>query len=103
MTWESKEQGTARRSTQERFRIYHEQLEFGCPEFIEALNAQDEDETLGFKQGFAKELLACIGDHLSIADIEQIVEVFSDELITRNIERNRDISKIVERMLNKNE
>lgn len=103
MTWESNELGTARRSTQQRFRIFLEQLDFFSEEFQKTFDPNSEDDQyLSFKQGFAKELLACLGDHLSIADIEQIVEVFSDELIIRNIQRNRDISDRVKRMLNEN-
>lgn len=88
MTWNKKELGVARRSTQQRFRIYYEQLDFFSKEFQKTFDPNShDDQHLAFKKGFAKELLAAIGDHISISDLQQIVEVFSDELKSREEER----------------
>lgn len=78
MTWETKELGTARRSFQDRFRVYFEQMDLFSEEARDFWNDKTDEveEYLMYKQGFAKELLACMEDHLSIADLQQIVEVF---------------------------
>lgn len=86
MSWNSKYLGVARRSTQQRFRIFLEQLDFFSKEFQDA-NSED-NQYLSYKDGFAQELLNVIGDDISIADIRQIVSVFSKELDTRLAEKN---------------
>lgn len=86
MTWQQIELGTARRSTQQRFRIYLEQLDFFSDEFLNTFNPHVQ-RYLAQKNGFAKELLDTLGDHLSIADLQQIVDVFQEELFSRERER----------------
>lgn len=93
MSWENKGTAIARRSTQTRFVIHTEQLEFGSPEFVQALNAEGEDEHLVYKDGFAKELLEAIGDSLSISDLKQIIDVFGKEYQERESERQEHIKR----------
>lgn len=99
MTWESKELGTARRSYQDRFRIYFEQMDLFSEEAKDFWNDEvDElEEQLTFKQGFAKELLSCMEDHLSIADLKQIVEVFGARYEEREAKRLEFVSKLKEK------
>ena len=87
MSWEKKATAVARRSTQTRFVIHTEELEFASPEFIQSLNAEDENEHLAYKDGFAKELLKAIGDNLSISDLKQIIDVFTIEYDKRESKR----------------
>lgn len=85
--WQQTELGTARRSTQQRFRIYLEQLDFFSEEFRSACSNTDLEDYLTNENGFAKELLNTLGDHLSIADLRQIVDVFQEELFSRERKR----------------
>lgn len=80
MTWESKEMGSARRSYQDRFRIYFEQMDLFSEEAKDFWTDETDEfeEYVMYENGFAKELLACMEDHLSIADLAQIVEVFGE-------------------------
>jgi len=91
MTWETKNISIARRSTQTRFVIHTEQLEFASPEFVQALNNDDENEALAYKDGFAKELLSAIGDELSVSDLKQILDVFGKKYAEREAERQERI------------
>lgn len=92
MSWEIIDEKIARRSFQTRFIIKIEQLEFGTPTFVEALNSKDDDEELEYGNGFATELLNAIKDQLSISDLKQIVEVFSAEHEKEESERQRRIA-----------
>lgn len=93
MSWDFIDEKIARRSLQTRFVIKTEQLEFGSDEFRDALNKQDSDEEqeLIYGHGFANELLEAIGDHLSIRDLKQIIEVFTDEYEERESTRQERI------------
>lgn len=93
--WESKELGVSRRNFQDRFRIYYEQLDLFSSEARPFWKDEYEEmeEGLMFKQGFARELLSCMGDHLSIADLQQIVEVFQEEYDKREAVRQEHIKK----------
>ena len=104
MTWDSKELGTARRTTQQRFRINLEQLEFFSPEHLTALSkySEEEEEYLCFKDGFASELLGCLSDHLSISDLKQIVNVFGKELEKREERRKKFQEETKARIAEKN-
>ena len=96
MAWQQIELGVARRSTQQRFRIYLEQLDSFSEEFRSACST-DVEECLTNQNGFAKELLDALGDHLSIADLQQIVDVFQEELFSRERRRFRLLSLIKEK------
>lgn len=87
MSWKKKATAVARRSTQTRFVIHTEELEFASPEFTQSLNAEDENEYLAYKDGFAKELLKAIGDNLSISDLKQIIDIFTIEYDKRESKR----------------
>ena len=80
MTWEVIKESYARRSTQTRFKVVTEQLDFFSEEFRQALSDQDMDKYIAYKTGFAKELLHAVINDISINDLEQIVKVFGDEL-----------------------
>ena len=86
MTWQQTELGTARRSTQQRFRIYLERLDFFSDEFLNTFNPHVQ-RYLTQKNVFATELLDILGDHLTIADLQQIVDVFQEELFSRERKR----------------
>jgi|SRR3990172_5136260 len=99
MTWESKEIGTVRRSFQDRFVICFEQMDLfseGAKDFWND-EVEELEEQLTFKQGFAIELLEVMGDHLSIADLQQIVEVFSEEYEKREAIRQEFVSGLKEK------
>lgn len=104
MTWESTDRGTARRTTQERFRIFHEQLEFACPEHLAAMDKAEKEGQIS-KDEFAKELLDAMGDDISIADLRSLSKIFHDELKRREIERtdrikyqNKAFDNLIEEM-----
>lgn len=76
MTWESKELGTARRSTQHRFKITLETLDYFSKEHLELVDTED-----GTSCGahFATELVDCLKDYLSIHDLQELRKEFKKE------------------------
>ncbi len=85
MSWEMKEEHVVRRTTQDRFIISFEQLNFFSQEFKNHLNS-DARHSHG-SQEFAEELYIALRDHLSIADCEAVADVFEREFYNRKSKR----------------
>lgn len=79
--WEEQQTKYARRTPAQRFKITYEQIDLVS--WMKLDSNSEECRYLAYYNGYAKELLEAIGDNLSISDLEQIVEVFSEELARR--------------------
>ena len=79
--WEEQETKYAHRSTAQRFKITYEQIDLVS--WMKTDANDDINQNLTFERGFGEELLAAIGDHLSINDLTQISQVFTEELKLR--------------------
>lgn len=79
--WEEQETKYALRSTAQRFKITYEQIDLAS--WMKTDANDDINQHLTFERGFGEELLAAIGKHLSINDLTQISQVFTEELKSR--------------------
>lgn len=79
--WEEQETKYTRRTPAQRFKITYEQIDLLSWMAFDSNN--EEYQYLAYENGTGKDLLEAIGDHLSINDLKQIVQVFSEELALR--------------------
>lgn len=87
MSWEIVSESEVRVSTQVRFRITSEILNFFSDEHLQAMRENDESGTY-CNIDVGASLLAAMQDDLSISDLESIVKAFNMEYLVRRVKQN---------------